>query len=197
MLQQAELLGRARVRQKEARKMRKIFKEISKEGNAMLPDDGMVRKGMLTVLREKALFSTDQLVKVCEHMLQKLSLLFFKGPADSCPSVVVIFSPNCQYGDVCEVKTRVEIFKKHAAVDNYLIHFKVESVFTPEKYSQHILDRSPEFVIRNKNCDVGKELTALMKTLTEIKNTAGRKNAQTACLGPPNSVRGGRFYGKT
>ena len=112
MLQQAELLGRARVRQKEARKMRKIFKEISKEGNAMLPDDGMVRKGMLTVLREKALFSTDQLVKVCEHMFQKLSLLFFKGPADSCPSVVVIFSPNCQYGDVCEVKNESGDFQK-------------------------------------------------------------------------------------
>ena len=76
MLQQTEQFGRAKVRQEEERKIRKSFKEISKEENAILPDDGMVRKGILTV---SSACSTDQLVKVCEHMFQKLSLLFSKA----------------------------------------------------------------------------------------------------------------------
>ena len=72
------------------------------------------------------------------------------------------------------MKTRVEIFKKEAAMDNFLIRFKVESIFTPEKYFQHLLDRSSGFVIRNENCGIGKELAALVKTLKKMKHTAGK-----------------------
>ena len=98
----------------------------------------MLRKGVLTVSRGKALFSTDQLIRVCEHMFEDLPFVAFKGPADARPYVVVIFSANCQYGDACEVKTRLEIFKKEAAVENFLIRFKMESIFSPEKYFQHL-----------------------------------------------------------
>ena len=100
----------------------------------------MLRKGVLTVSRGKALFSTDQLIQLCEHMFEDLPFVAFKGPADARSYVVVIFSANCQYGDVCEVKTRLEIFKKEVAVDNFLIRFKVESIFSPEKYFQHLQD---------------------------------------------------------
>ena len=180
MLEQTELLGRARIHQEEARKIRKIFKDIAKEGNSALPDGGMLRKGVLAVSRGKALFSTDQLVLVCEHMFDKLPFVLFKGPADARPYVVNIFSPNYQYGDVCELKTRVEIFKKEAAADNFLMRFKVECIFTPEKYSQHLQDRSPEFIIRNKNCGMGKELAALVKNLKEIKHTAVKKKRSSS-----------------
>ena len=121
-----------------------------------------VEKRCADHVKRKALFSTDQLVQVCEHMFDKLPFVVFKDPADACPYVVIIFSPNCQYGDVCEVKTRVEIFKKEAAMDNFLIRFKVECIFTPEKYIQHLLDRSPGFVIKNENCGMGKKLAALL-----------------------------------
>ena len=84
--------------------------------------------------RGKALFSTDQLIQVCEHMFEDLPFVAFKGPADACPYVVVIFSANCEYGNVCEVKTRLKIFKKEVAVDNFLITFKADSIFSPEKY---------------------------------------------------------------
>ena len=134
MLEQSELLGRARKHQEEARKIRKIFKDIAKEGNSIPSDDEILRKGVLTVSRGKALFSTDQLIQVCEHMFEELPFVAFKGPADARPYAVVVFSPNCQYVDVCKVKTRLEIFKKEVAVDNFLIRFKVESIFTPEKY---------------------------------------------------------------
>ena len=70
---------------------------------------------MLTVSRGKALFSTDQLIRVCEHMFEDLPFVAFKGPADARPYMVVIFSVNCQYGDVCKVKTRLEIFKKRSS----------------------------------------------------------------------------------
>ena len=90
----------------------------------MLPDTGMLRKGMLNVSKGKAFFLTGQLVKLCEYMFEKLPFVVFKAPTDSSPYVVIIFSLNYQYGDVCKVKTRVEIFKKEAAVDNFLIRFK-------------------------------------------------------------------------
>ena len=106
----------------------------------MMPDGGMLRKDVQTVSRGKALFSTSQLVLVYEHMFEKLPFVVFKGQAVAHSFVVIIFSPNCQYGDVCEVKTRVKIFKKEAGIDNFLIRFKVECVFTPEKYIQHLLD---------------------------------------------------------
>ena len=112
LMEQTELLGRARKHQEEARKIQKIFKDIAKKGNSIPSDGEMLRKGVLTVSRGKALFSTDQLIQVCEHMFDKLPFVAFKGPTDARPYVVVVFSPNCQYGDVCEVKTRVEIFKK-------------------------------------------------------------------------------------
>ena len=140
----------------------------------------MLRKGVLTVSRGKALFSTDQLLQVCEHMFEDLPFVAFKGPTDARPYVVAIFSANCQYGDVCEVKTRLEIFKKEAAVENFLIRFKVESIFSPEKYFQHLQDRSPGFIIRNENCSISKELAALAKTLREVKYTAGKKKRSSS-----------------
>ena len=146
-----------------SKKNSKNLQDIAKERNSTLSDDGMSRKGVLTVSREKALFSTDQLVLVCVHMFDKLAFVLFKGLADASPYVIIIFSSNCQYGDVCELKTRVEIFKKEAAVDDFLMRFKVECIFTPEKYFQHLQDRSSGFIIRNENCGVEKELAALVK----------------------------------
>ena len=171
MSEQTKLLGRARKHQ-EARKIQKIFKDITKEGNSIPSDSEMLRKGMLTVSRGKALFSINQFIQVCEHMFDELPFVAFKGPADAHPYVVVIFSPNCQYGDACEVKTRLEIFKKEVAVDNFLIRFKVESIFTPEKYFQHLQDRSSGFIIKNENCGISKELSALVKILKKMKHTA-------------------------
>ena len=103
--------------------------------------------------------------------------------------MIIIFSPNCQYGDVCELKTRVEIFKKEVAMDNFLMRFKIECIFTPEKYFQHLQDRSSRFIIRNENFGMGKEITALVKNLKEIKQTAGLKNNPAVCLRLQNYVK--------
>ena len=113
-------------------------------------------------------------------MFDELPFVALKGPADARPYVVVVFSPNYQYGDVCEVKTRLEIFKKEAAVDNFLIRFKVESIFPSEKYFQHLQDQSSRFVSRNKSCGIGKELEALVKTLKEMKHKAGKKKRSSS-----------------
>ena len=180
LMEQTKLLGHARKHQEEARKIRKIFLDIDKEGKSIPANGEMLRKGVLIVSRGKALFSTDQLIQVCEHMFEDLPFVAFKGPVDVRPYVVVIFSPNCQYGDVCEVKTRLEIFKKEVAVDNFLIRFKAESIFSPEKYFQHLQDRSSGFIIRNENCNISKELAALVKTLKEVKYTAGRKKRSSS-----------------
>ena len=92
LMEQTELLRRARKHQEEARKIRKIFLDIDKEGKSILADGEMLRKGVLTVSRGKALFSTDQLIQVCKHMFEDLPFVAFKGPADMRPYVVVIFS---------------------------------------------------------------------------------------------------------
>ena len=94
--------------------------------------------------------------------------------------MVVIFSANCQYSDVCEVKTRLEIFKKEVALDNFLIRFEVESVFSPKKYFQHLQDRSSGFIIRNENRGISKELAAPVKILKEVKYTAGKKKRSSS-----------------
>ena len=119
LTEQTELLRRARKHQEEARKMQKIFLDIDKEGKSIPSDNEMLRKGVLTVSRGKALFSTDQLIQVCEHMFEDLPFVAFKGPADARPYVVVIFPANCQYGDVCKVKTRLEIFKKEGLYHSF------------------------------------------------------------------------------
>ena len=180
LMEQTALLRRARKHPEEARKIRKIFLDIDKEGKSIPADGEMLRKGVLTVSRGKALFSTDQLIQVCIHMFEGLPFVAFKGPTDARPYVVVIFSADCQYGDVCEVKTRLEIFKKEAAVENFLIRFKVESIFSPEKYFQHLQDRSSGFIIRNENYGISKELAALVKTLKEVKHTAGKKKRSSS-----------------
>ena len=108
---------------------------------------------------------------VCEHMFDKLQFVLFKGRL----YMIIIFSSNCQYGDVCELKTRVEIFKKEVVVDNFLSRFKVESIVTSEKYFQHLQDLLSGFVIRNENCGIIKDLAALVKTLKEIKHTTTKK----------------------
>ena len=185
LMEQTELLGRARKHQEEARKIRKIFLDIDKEGKSIPADGEMLRKGVLTVSKGKTLFSTNQLIQVCEHMFEGLPFVAFKGPTDARPYVVIIFSADCQYGDVCEVKTRLEIFKKEAAVENFLIRFKEEAIFSPEKYFQHLQDRSSGFIIRNENCGISKELAALVKTLKEVKHTAGKKKR---CSSLPRSA---------
>ena len=180
LMEQTELLRHARKHQEEARKIQKIFLNIDKEGKSLPTDGEMLRKGVLTVSRGKTSFSTDQLIQVCMHMFEGLPFVAFKGPADARPYVVVVFSADCQYGDVCEVKTRLEIFKKEAAVENFLIRFKVEAIFSPENYFQHLQDRSSEFIIRNKNCGISKELAALVKTLKEVKHTARKKKRSSS-----------------
>ena len=77
-MKQTELLNRARVHLEEARKIRKIFKDTVREGNSTLPDGGMLSKGVLTMSNGKALFSTDQLELVCEHMFDKLPFVILK-----------------------------------------------------------------------------------------------------------------------
>ena len=100
MLEQSKLLGRARKHQEEARKIRKIFLDIDKEGKSIPADGEMLRKGVLTVSRGKTLFSTEQLIQVCIHMFEGLPFVAFKGPAGARPYVMVIFSADCQYGDM-------------------------------------------------------------------------------------------------
>ena len=58
LMEQTELLRRARKHQEEARKIRKIFLDIDKEGKSIAADGEMLRKGVLTVSRGKTLFST-------------------------------------------------------------------------------------------------------------------------------------------
>ena len=125
------MLGRARKHQEEARKIRKIFLDIDKEGKSIPADGEMLRKGVRTVSRGKTLFSTNQLIQVCIHMFDSLPFVAFKGPTDARPYVVIIFSADCQYGDVCEVKTRLEIFKKEAAVETFLSDLKRKLSFHP------------------------------------------------------------------
>ena len=74
LMEQTDLLRRARKHQEEARKIRKIFLNIDKEGKSIPADGEMLRKGVLTVSRGKALFSTDQLIQVCIHMFVGLPL---------------------------------------------------------------------------------------------------------------------------
>ena len=95
MLEQSKLLGCARKHQEEARKIRKIFLDIDKEGKSIPADGEMSRKGVLTVSRGKALFLIDQLIQVCVYMFEGLPFVAFKGPADTRLYAVVIFSPNC------------------------------------------------------------------------------------------------------
>ena len=85
LMEQTELLRRARKHQEEARKIRKILLDIDKEGKSIPADSEMLRKGVLTVSRGKALFSTDQLIQVCIHMFEGLPFVAFKGPADARP----------------------------------------------------------------------------------------------------------------
>ena len=123
-------------------------------------------------------------------MFEDLPFVAFKGPTDAHPYVMVIFSADCQYGDVCEVKTRLEIFKKEAVVENFLIRFKVEAIFSPKKYFHHLQDRSSGFIVRNENCGISKELAALVKTLKEVKCTAGKKKRSS------NLPRSAKLYQK-
>ena len=127
-----EVVGAGKKTPRRSKKNTKIFLNIDKEGKSIPAVDETLRKGVLTVSRGKALFSTDQLIQVCKHMFEDLPFVAFKGPTDAHPYVVVIFSANCQYGDVCEVKTRLELFKKEAAVENFLIRFKVDLSFHPK-----------------------------------------------------------------
>ena len=62
-------------------------------------------------------------------------------------------------------------------LDTYI---KVEAIFSPEKYFQHLQDRSSGFIVRNQNCAISKELAALVKTLKEVKHTAGKKKRSSS-----------------
>ena len=74
MLEQMELLGRARKHQEEAKKIQKVFKEIAKQGNSMPSDGGMLRKGVLTVSRGKLSFQPINLFKCMSICLMNYRL---------------------------------------------------------------------------------------------------------------------------
>ena len=79
MLEQSKLLGRARKHQEEARKIRKIFLDIDKEGKSIPADGEMLRKGVLTVSRGKLSFQPISLFKCVSICLRIYRLWLSKA----------------------------------------------------------------------------------------------------------------------
>ena len=76
LLEFEEIITRAREMESAARDIRKKFREIAASG-LPIPSSLLLRKAIISVKRDKVMFSTDQLVQVVDVMMENLPYILF------------------------------------------------------------------------------------------------------------------------
>ena len=132
-----ELVQQAREMENAARDIRKQFQAIAASGLSV-PSSTSLRKAV--VKRGKFMFSTDQLSKVVQVLMENLPYILFRPKSDVKKYVILLFWSTDTDDSVCQVQNRFEIVKQEIAVDLFQLRCIVENVPAPRRQFLYLIN---------------------------------------------------------
>ena len=121
-----------------ARDIRKQFQEIA-ASELPVPSSTSLKKAVGSVTQGKFMFSTDQLAKVVEVLMENFSYIFFRPKSDIKEYVILLFWSTDTNDSACQVQKKFEIVKQEIAVDLFQLRCIVKNAPSPRRQSTQII----------------------------------------------------------
>ena len=180
LLEQQDILKRARVMESAARDIRSCFEEIAKSG-LPLPDSSLLRKGVVSVKRGKEMFSCDQLSKVVAMLMDQYPYVLFRPKSDTKYYVILLFWATSVDDTSCDIQKNVDVVKREISVDNFELRFTVENIPAPRRQFLYLLNnyfcvKVQNDAVRHLPPDGNQQLQTFTQLLKEPESSRKRKS---------------------
>ena len=164
-----------------ARQIRHQFQAIADSGFP-LPTSTLLRKAVVSVKKGKFMFSTEQLSRVVQMIMENKPYLLFRPKSNTKDYVILVFwSTNFAglYDTLCSIQENAEIIKQEVLADSYQLRFKVENIPSPRRFTLYMLNNYITLAVQNDDdCQLPplnyKQLESFL-TLLEANNIATPK----------------------
>ena len=140
-----DIMERARSMQMMARAIREKFADIVSSGFCIPCECPNMRKAIVTIRKGKVSFSSEQLLRSVELLLEDVPYIAFKSPKGLLPYVTVLFWVKEENDENCDVMKQVETMRREVAVDGLQIKFDVDPVLAPTRYVLYLFEKSSGF----------------------------------------------------
>ena len=181
LYQQEELIERARTMEDSARQIRQQFQTIADSGFP-LPTLTLLRKAVVSVKKGKFMFSTEQLSRVVQMIMENKPYLLFRPKSDTKDYVVLVFWSTNFDDTLCNIQENAEVIKQEVLADGYQLRFKVENIPSPRRFTLYMLNNYITLAVQNDDdCHLPpvdhKQLESFL-TLLEANNIATPKKCK-------------------
>ena len=148
LYQQEELIERARTMEDSARQIRQQFQTIADSGFP-LPTSTLLRKAVVSVKKGKFMFSTEQLSRVVQMIMENKPYLLFRPKSDTKDYVVLVFWSTNFDDTLCNIQENAEVIKQEVLSDGYQLRFKVENIPSPRRFTLYMLNNYITLAVQN------------------------------------------------
>ena len=145
-----KLVPQAREMESAARDIRKQFQEIAASGLS-IPSSTLLRKAVISVKRGKFMFSTDQITKMVQVLMENFPYILFRAKSDNKEYVILLFWSTDTDDSACQVQKKFEIVKQKIAVDLFQMRCIVENVPAPRRQFLYLLNNYICLKMQNDN----------------------------------------------
>ena len=188
LYQQEELIERARMMEDSARQIRQQFQAIADSGFPV-PTSTLLRKTVVSVKKEKFMFSTEQLSCVVQMVMENKPYLLFRLKSDTKDYVILVFWATNYDDTCCNIQENAELIKKEVLADGFQLRFKVKNIPSPRQFIFYMLNNYFTLAVLNdEDCHLPpqnhKQLESFM-TLLEEHNIATLKKRKLPETTPP------------
>ena len=139
LYKQEELIERARTMEDSVRQIRHQFLTIADSGFP-LPNSTLLRKAVVSVKKGKFIFSTEQLSRVVQMIMENKPYLLFRPKSDTKDYVILVFWSTNFDDKLCSIQENAEVIKKEVLADGYQLRFKVENIPLPRRFTLYMLN---------------------------------------------------------
>ena len=148
LYQQEELIERARAMEDSARQIRQQFQTIADSGFP-LPTSTLLRKAVVSVKKGKFMFSTEQLSRVVQMIMENKPYLLFRPKSDTKDYIILVFWSTNFDDALCSIQENTEVIKQEVLADGYQLRFKVENIPSPRRFTLYMLNNYITLAVQN------------------------------------------------
>ena len=183
LYQQEELIERARTMEGLARQIRQQFQAIADSGFPV-PTSTLLRKAVVSVKKGKFMFSTEQLSRVVQMVMETKPYLLIRPKSDTKGYVILVFWAT-NYDDTrCNIQENAEAIKKEVLAYGFQLRFRVENIPSPRRFVFYMLNNYLTLAVQNNDdCHLPtidhKQLESFLTLLEEHDITTPKKRRLT------------------
>ena len=183
LFQQEELIERARTMEDLARQIRQQFQAIADSGFPV-PTSTLLRKAVVSVRKGKFMFSTEQLSRVVQMVMETKPYLLFRPKSNTKDYVILVFWATNFDDTCCNIQENAEAIKKEVLADGFQLRFKVENIPSPRRFIFYMLNNYLTLAVQNDDdCHLPtidhKQLETFLNLLEEHDVTTPKKRRLT------------------